>query len=311
MKIAVVSLVVLGLVAAGAAAFVVRVWSLNPTMTPEAQTVDIVVAKAHLPAMTVVAAEDVAMESVPRISLPVGCLLSPIEAVGKSLNTTIMKGQAITRSCLAAPGSPADSIARIPEGKRVVTIPVSARSISGGFLHPGCIVDVMVTYEQSRSSRDESMSHLLLQRTTVWGVDDRTIASIQTQDDEKKPAPNTGGSSGVYKVSLLVDTKQAETVQTAASRGVITLAVRNPRDEAIEEETPAPAVDQNEATPPEAGVETPTGQQERTPEPVAQKRVEIIRGNVITDRSFIRGQGRGGINEPNGVQTTESDMQSK
>jgi len=290
MKLAVVLLVVLGVLAAGAAALVVGAVKSGPEIrSPEAQTVGALVAQKDLAAMTILTEGAVQTEMIPRSALPKGYLLNPVQAIGKSLRVEVMKGQVVTESCLAAPGSPADCLPRIPTGMRVVTIPVSSRSISGGFLCPGCLVDVITTAEQpGSSSRSRTVSRTLLQRTKVWGVDDETIVSIQTQGGNSSPKSNPGGS-GTLRVSLLVDTRQAEALQAATARGPITLAIRNPLDEAIDEPNDVP-IDQNEPLAPDPIDDAPTGKgngpQTMGPPPEPLRTVEIIRGTKVTPKTF-------------------------
>jgi hypothetical protein len=63
--------------------------------------------------------------------------------------------------------------------------------------------------------------YLLLRRTTVWGVDDQTIVSIQTQDDKDKVRSNTGGTSGVYR-SACWWTRSSGTLQAPRAAGPYT-----------------------------------------------------------------------------------------
>jgi pilus assembly protein CpaB len=290
MKLAVVLLVVLGVLAAGAAALVVGAVKSGPELrSPEAQTVGALVAQRDLAAMTILTEDAIRTEMIPRSALAKGYLINPVQAIGKSLRVEVMKGQVVTESCLAAPGSAADCLPRIPAGMRVVTIPVSSRSVSGGFLCPGCIVDVITTAEQpGSSSRTKTVSRTLLQRTKVWGVDDDTIVSIQTQGENSSPKSNPGGS-GSLRVSLLVDTRQAEVLQAATSRGSITLAIRNPLDETIDEPNDA-SIDRSEPLGLEAVDEAPAdkanGQQAVEPPPEPLKTVEIIRGTKVTPKTF-------------------------
>jgi pilus assembly protein CpaB len=284
MKIAVVSLVVLGMLAAGAAAFVVQTWRLDQgRMLPEGQTAQVLVARMDLAAMTVITEDLVAVEPVSRRALPKGCLVSPVQAIGKSLRVEVLKGQVVTESSLAAPGRPADCIPRIPTGMRIITIPVSSRSISGGFLYPGCIVDVMTTYQSRSSAGGEAVSKTLLQRTKVWGVDDRTIVSIQAQDAEDTTGSSQSSSSGTQRVSLLLDTRQAELLQAAATRGVITLAIRNPYDDTIYEPEEEIVPDQNEPPLPEPDKHAV---EEAVIPPKPPMQVEIIRGVESTSKTF-------------------------
>jgi len=96
---------------------------------------------------------------------------------------------------------------QIPNGKRAVTVSVSSRDMpERALLYPGCIVDVLVTYELSGKGA--------VCKTMLSGIQVLTIKR---------------GLRGAL-VTVLVDSKQAEALSLAAQKSRLSLSVRNPSD---------------------------------------------------------------------------------
>ena len=96
MKFAVVLLVVLGLVAAGAAAMFVKSTSL--LKQKETPTVDVLVACHDLPARTSLHGDRVEVRKMTKTGLPQGYLSNWSQAAGKILKVAVVKGQPLTDS---------------------------------------------------------------------------------------------------------------------------------------------------------------------------------------------------------------------
>jgi pilus assembly protein CpaB len=230
MKIVVSLLIGLGLLAAGAAAALVQSLRMDRNQGPrEAPTVEIAVAARDLRAMRVVEMNDVQMEKTSVKDLPAGHFTSAVAVIGKILAVTLVHGQAFTESRFLAEGSPESTAAAIPMGKRAFTIYVSSRNISGGIIYPGCMVDVLATFNLRNSSRGEAIATALLQKIQVFAVDRTSVVRAADQADIGKSQP-----SDISKVTLLIDPAQAEALQLAADRGSVALTFRNPADEEVQ-----------------------------------------------------------------------------
>jgi Flp pilus assembly protein CpaB len=235
MKFAVVILIVLGLLAAGSAAVLIRAMHLGQTTAQASPTVEVIVAAGELPAMTVLRPENIRTEKVPRVELPRDCCLSPVQAIGRVLAVAVIQGQALRKGFFLPDSGPAASVATIPAGMRVFTISVPSRSISGGLIYPGCIVDVQATFDLTAASQGDAIATTVLNSVQVWAIEDDVVAAPQPADSDKtqktgKTAKSTPSHSGALRVSLLVNTKQLESLQLASERESIALAIRNPLD---------------------------------------------------------------------------------
>jgi Flp pilus assembly protein CpaB len=294
MKLAVVIMIMLGLLAAGSAAILVKSMHLGQAAQASAN-VEVVVAAGELPAMTVLRADHIRTEKVPRIELPRDCCISPVQAIGRVLAVAVVQGQALRRGFFLPDSGPAASVATIPSGMRVFTISVPSRSISGGLIYPGCIVDVQATFDLSSTAQGEAIATTVLNSVQVWALEDEVVASSQAADGGKTGKSVTS-RGGALRVSLLVNTKQLESLQLASERGTIALAIRNPLDKTFAEQAgtlfnqdylhglglPQPPAPAPEAAPPDANAIGPAP----APQPPPLQDVEIIQGQDRTKRSF-------------------------
>ncbi len=230
MKAAVLSLIVLGLLAAGAAVVLVQSLQAGRNQGPKvAPMAEVAVAARDLRAMKVIEANDIRMEKTPAKDLPVGHFISAIAPIGKILAVPLVQGQVFTVSRFLAEGSPEAAAAAIPLGKRAFTIYVSSRNISGGIIYPGCMVDVIATFTLRNSARGEAIATALLQKIQVFAVDKTSVVRTAEKVTTDKAQPYD-----ISKVTLLIDPAQAEALQLAADRGTIALTFRNPADEEVQ-----------------------------------------------------------------------------
>ena len=104
----------------------------------------------------------------------------------------------------------------IPKGFRVVAIRVNEVSSVEGWASPGSYVDVQWLYEK----HSEQWLQTIAQRAKILTAERRTeLDNAQTQVHS---IPQT--------VTLLVTEQDASTVQLAATRGTLSLSLRNPDD---------------------------------------------------------------------------------
>jgi len=297
MKLAVVIMIMLGLLAAGSAAILVKSMHLGQA-AQASPNVEVVVAAGELPAMTVLRADHIRTEKVPRIELPRDCCISPVQAIGRVLAVAVVQGQALRKGFFLPDSGPAASVATIPAGMRVFTISVPSRSISGGLIYPGCIVDVQATFDLSSTAQGEAIATTVLNSVQVWALDDEVVASPQAAEvaDNSKANKSAANRTGTLRVSLLVNTKQLESLQLASERGSIAVAIRNPLDKTSagqagtifnraflhglglpQEPPPAPErapADANVVASPPAPREKPT------------RIVQVIQGSTVTEQPF-------------------------
>jgi Flp pilus assembly protein CpaB len=235
MKIAVVVLVVLGLVAAGAAAFLFQWYQVYQANKVEKapEMAQVLVVQADLPARTRIVKAHVAVEKVARVGLPQGYYTNETQAIGKTLKRAVSKGQALSGSCFL-PENAIDDLLR--PGMLAFQIPLSRRTGAASQLYPGCIVDVFATFPLRDREKGDAVTTPLLQNIQVLGVRDETVITTEAQEAEKgkkgktapRPVISRGGDN--MTVILEVTSRQAAALQLVMERGTIGLAMRNPLD---------------------------------------------------------------------------------
>ena len=242
MKMAVAGLVLLGLVAALAAAVLIASMNANGGLAKRAAVLDdsevtVLLATKALPPMSVLDANCVITKSMPHSKAPAGFLSSPVEVVGKVLAVPVVEGQAFTKGVFSEDAG-THIAAALPHGKRAVGISVTEYGGLEGLLYPGSVVDVLVSLKPnnnfgdivsnvstSRSPPQTGVTRTLLQGVEVLAIDQHTVTS---------PEQVVGATkyNNSRRVTLLVDPKQAKLLELAMDQGTLSLALRNPLDQA-------------------------------------------------------------------------------
>ena len=232
MKWSALVLILLGLVAAVSAAVLVAVLrgvGQEPSGELEPPVEDrIVKAAKALPMTAGVDSGSVATETVSQAEAPPD-YVSPAEAVGKVLRVPMVEGQTFTKGCFVTEGSGQSLAGVLPEGKRAVCLSLSDYSGLEPLLYPGSVVDVLASFRvpaEDKGGGSDVVSRTLLEEIAVLAIEKATIFS----------APEDGGEKSKLRrnerllVTLMVDARQAEALQLAATYGSISLAMRNPLD---------------------------------------------------------------------------------
>jgi pilus assembly protein CpaB len=221
-------------VAAVSASILVNVLRADPPGSAEKSSssdIEVAMAKTSLPAMSVITSDYVVEHTASKDKLPEGQLCTPAQAIGRVLAVPVVKGQVLTEACFVTQGTGAQLAAALPYGMRAVSLTLSGKSLTGGLLYPGCVVDVLAAFKLSSTQRSkgEGLSTTLLRGVQVLAVEGKSVISKRDDKAEKR----LGGTRGVNSritVTLMVDPRQAEALQLAAENGSISLAMRNPLD---------------------------------------------------------------------------------
>jgi pilus assembly protein CpaB len=238
MKWSIVGLLLLGVIAAAAAAFLVagilssRAAEASSAAVPEPEAriaeAEVLVAARDLKPMTLLGAGDLEVQRIARSLRPPASYSSPLQIIGKLLIVPVMEGQVLTDALFADEGSGHHLAAAIGHGKRAVSVNLSDTMGLEGLLYPGCSVDVVASmYLPSDGGLGKQpVAMTLLEAVTVLAVGERTIVASE------RPANAAGrpGSSGRPSVTLLVTPEQAEALKLATGEGSVSLVMRNPTE---------------------------------------------------------------------------------
>ncbi|UCE50069.1 MAG: Flp pilus assembly protein CpaB [Phycisphaerales bacterium] len=226
MKIAVIILVLLGLVAAGASAVVVQMLAArNAEATPMVQVVQ---AQGVIPALTPLKREHMVEGEAPPSGLPKGYLSSTAQAIGRVLRVPIEEGQVLAQEYFVPEGTASDMIRLIPPGMLAYSATLSGGAVNRHLLYPGCVVDILAVFGLSRSAKGQAVALTLLQNIQLVAIENETVLSHPALEGETKR--RAARSSDRFVVTFKVDPEEAKALQLAAQYGRIAVALRNPTD---------------------------------------------------------------------------------
>jgi pilus assembly protein CpaB len=116
----------------------------------------------------------------------------------------------------------------LAEGKRGVSVPVTAASSAGGFILPNDRVDVLLT----RSTDAGQFSEVVLFNVRILAIGKRLgeVGASGGQEDPAAPAPTPITFDEATIATLELDPAQAEALVTAATQGQLSLTLRSVAD---------------------------------------------------------------------------------
>jgi pilus assembly protein CpaB len=120
-------------------------------------------------------------------------------------------------------------------GKRAISIPATISSSFDGLLHPGDRVDVLFTAKANEAS----------QETTVPLLQNLLVMALGEDLGDANPDPQRRGGAGRHgSVTLATSLDQGQMLAFAATKGQLTLLLRNADDTAIVDDLPETTLDQ-------------------------------------------------------------------
>jgi Flp pilus assembly protein CpaB len=229
MKIGVLILVLFGILAAGAAAVLVRTTSFMNTKR-EVPMLDVLVAVSDLPARSALTEASVEVRKMTAAGLPRDVLSNWSQAAGKTLKMAVVAGQPLASSQFI-PKNSIDDLLR--PGMLAFPAPLSTRNTAVNLLYPGCIVDVFATFPLRDREKGDAVVTPLLQNIQVLAIADDTVIPAANEKEAAAKLAKKGSASrstGNVTVTLEVSARQAAALQLAMEKGTLGLAMRNPND---------------------------------------------------------------------------------
>lgn len=241
MRWSIVALIGLGLIAAFSAALLMTTLTRQPetkhaTGNSDNKPVTVLVAKEDLASVMRLREEHIQEQTVPAHEAPADCLSNKLQIVGQVLTRPMVKGQPFTQTCFAGKTIGHDLVASLKPGKRAVSVSLVDYAGMEGLLYPGSVVDVLASFQLKNrldgALQGNAVSTTLLQGVEVLAIDNQTVESISEKSDSSNSSSSKSmlGKSRPRRVTLLVDSRQAEALQLAVEHGTVSLAMRNPLD---------------------------------------------------------------------------------
>jgi pilus assembly protein CpaB len=188
----------------------------------EEEYAQILFAATEITSGTMLDESNVTFKRWPKDQVPEGAVITPEQYEQRSIRGNVVPGEMILLAKLSEKGVWGAS-ADIPEGMRVVTVPVDLTKSHSGLIQAGDRVDVMVTYKSRNEGGMGTRTRTFLEAIKVFATDSRRASEV-TKEGEEVKAKN---------ISLLVTPEQANLVMLATNKGQIHLALRHKGDTTV------------------------------------------------------------------------------
>ena len=186
---------------------------------PAPRQVMLLVAAQDIPKGTRLTEELLKEASFLETSAPSGGFTAPEELTGRVVATAVAAGEPITALRLVDPKTQFGKVsALITPGKRAIAVKGNKILGIAGFIHPGNRVDVLVTIDDERRSKNLSVTKTVLENILV----------LATGTELEVEGENETSSIDIYTLEL--SPKEAEVLSLSATRGELHFALRNPAD---------------------------------------------------------------------------------
>lgn len=187
----------------------------------------------------------VEVRSVPKRFVEPGALEDPGNLSGMITALAVKRGEQILGTKLVLGGSEGGLSAKIPKGKRAVSVLVADSDAAGGLIRPDDYVDVFVTFDYGDSDHSDKYTYTLFQNVEVLAVnskahsvrDPKNFPVVKKQENnifgDMAPAPESRLSRRDNIVTVALDADESKELILADQAGYVSLALRSPVDGAL------------------------------------------------------------------------------
>ncbi len=189
---------------------------------------DVIAASRDMPAGTRLKKTDLKRIKIAEKDLPRTAIAEEVAALDQILLHPINANETFAKNKFASMGGAEGLSATIENGKRAVSVPVTDITGAGGLIQPRSHVDVMFT---RTGSMREALTTTILQDVIVLSIGRLTEAGQVVDSRVTKPLTQAA--------TLLVTPDEAKKLELAKNQGKISLALRNPLDKSVAENSEA------------------------------------------------------------------------
>lgn len=204
---------VLGLMAV----FLTNVYIQQRDTAPDVRYKQVLVAAKDIAKGTTIDYNMLAFKPIPVNFVEPGALSLRESAVGKAAMVTIMAGEQILNSKLAAPGTGLTLAVKTPPGKRATTITLESASAVGGMVRPGDHVDILGVFSTP------AITLTLFQNVIVLAVGSQMVPG-EMQD--RRAAAQASSARSSASVTLALSPQQVQVLTVAMQHGKIRMTLR-------------------------------------------------------------------------------------
>lgn len=228
-------LLLVALSAAGLTAYFANSWMASQraameeqapaAQAPSIETVDVLVAKADMPTGSFIRADNLEWRAWPKDGVVEDYLVrgeaTEAELAGAVARSRLFAGEPITRTRVVHKGDQGFLAAVLDPSRRAVSIPIDAVTGIAGFIFPGDMVDVLLTFSRTvKDAGSDDGSTRYFSETLLGGV--RVLAIDQSVDSGEKGAAQVASTA-----TLEVTPKQAEKIAIGMEIGSLSLSLHS------------------------------------------------------------------------------------
>lgn len=195
-----------------------------------AQPQRVVVARTDMAPGRVISADDVRLMEVPTRYVQPGHFTDVNEVVDRIVVAGLLEGEQVTASKVAfAEAEPL--AAKLPPGRRGVTLAVNPVTGVAGLVRPGDSVDVVGIFQLGRSAAERvTQARFLLQQVLVAAIDQDTGGVQPRQEGEGLAGPGATAPQAARTVTLALSPEDSQRLVLAQELGQLFLLLRSGRE---------------------------------------------------------------------------------
>jgi pilus assembly protein CpaB len=238
-------MLIVALVLAGGAAWLAKNLledSLNKNKLSQS-LVPVVVAAIDIPYAAKIEATQVKTLGWPKDNVPKGAITDSKLVIGKIAQRAFVADEALLEPQVKDKIAGSILSALIPDGKRALSVRVNDVAGVAGFITPGNMVDIIVTYKVKKENEKEVRRIMAMRKNLLPYDGDQLVVSFVLLSNVKVLAidqlasPDQDKPAVVKALTLEVTADESTQVVTAMKTGTLYFTLRNPADKENTAET--------------------------------------------------------------------------
>jgi pilus assembly protein CpaB len=209
-------------------------------------TRQVVVAKAEIPANSVITSDMLEIRNVGINGIALDALSDPASAVGKVTKYPVAANAQVVAGSIIDTERPAEALSElVPAGRRAISINASQVGNAGGLVLPGDYVDIIWACCNYSGVDGVHITKTILRNVQVVSVQQTIVPSAPVAGSQEPPVPGADAPPvpDAGTVTLLLTPEQSQIVVWAELNGTLRMALRGDGDDVIGESGSAVVTD--------------------------------------------------------------------
>ena len=258
--------------------------AIQEKSTPVIATGNVIVARANIPAKTLIKNEMLEMKEIPQNLIPEGAITNPSDLLNKPTAVEIFSGDIFTEQKISKENNKAGFVGTIPPNCRAVSVSINDVTGVAGFAKPGDYVDVILV----EKNESKVTSSILLQNVLLLSINDNMGVNKPSDNDKVDPATQAIANPAI--ATLALNPESVLKLVSSSKLGEIYLMLRplHPSSNYVYVDDFTIKTEKVQETPPPPPAPEPEKKEEVKPEPekvepppeVKPETFEIIYGDL-------------------------------